>query len=78
MNGIGVEAKRRRYEVDVNASTFVGPPKVTGTTHTCSDSRAATKTHIRIYNSLKLRHAQARAGRSQAKSTQLAVADITT
>ena len=79
MIGTGAGAKRWPYEVDVYASTFVGPPNVTGTTHTCSDSRAvAARTHARISNSIKLRTPKRVPSVPQAKSTPYAVADITT
>ena len=59
----GGDAKRWRRVVDLHESRFIVPTDGTGTTSTCSDSRAvAAKANARILNlSIETAHAAARA-----------------
>jgi hypothetical protein len=58
----GADAKRWGRDVDLHKSKFIVPTDVTGTTHTCSDSRAvAAKANTRIQFSIETAHASARA-----------------
>ena len=62
-------AKGWRRDFVLHESKFVVPADVTGTTHTCSDSRAvAAKANARIYISIKTAHAAARASVRSSKN----------